>query len=473
MKKAVLLFLFLAALNVVILLVPASWLADAFQGTTALADTPTRIFLPVIASKSAAFFVSPNGSDANPGTWEQPWRTIGKAARTAKAGDLVYIRAGTYNESAHFVTSGTAASPIQIMAYPGEQPVMEGKKTSGGEGSALLWIEGDYIDASGIEVRNSPYYGILVLGSYDTVENMYVHHSSSTGILITRGHGSLVQNNRIWWNSAMNQDGRASYYGAGVSAALAGVSYATIRRNTVWENWGEGISTFRADRTVIEENTVHDNFSANIYISDSTNILCQRNLIYMDPASSLYGSGDQVGIMMGDETYNPPSANITIINNVAVGNHDNFMWWQGNKGGGMLNVLIANNTFVNGTGDPTHGEGGVTICKGDHQNVRFENNLVQQDGDLPVIATIQMPGVSYSHNLWSKKPYTAASSPTDVTGDPRLARAGGNAFAAQWYKLSASSPAINRGQALPEVTVDYFGKARDSRPDMGAAEYVP
>ena len=97
---------------------------------------------------------------------------------------------------------------------------------------------------------------------------------------------------------------------------------------------------------------------------------------------------------MGDEIYNPPSANITVINNISFGNHGNFWWWQGVQGGGMNNVLIANNIFMNGIGDPNRGEGGIIISQGDHQNVRFENNLVQQDGDLPVIATVD-PTWSY------------------------------------------------------------------------------
>ena len=36
------------------------------------------------------YFVATTGNDANPGTQSQPWRTIGKAAQTAKAGDTVY-----------------------------------------------------------------------------------------------------------------------------------------------------------------------------------------------------------------------------------------------------------------------------------------------------------------------------------------------------------------------------------------------
>jgi hypothetical protein len=222
---------------------------------------------------------------------------------------------------------------------------------------------------------------------------------------------------------------------------------------------------------LIEDNIIHDNFSTNIYISDSTNVLCQRNFVYMNPNSYIYGYGSNGGIMMGDETYNPPSANITIINNVAYGNHGNIWWWQGVQGGGMDNVLIANNTFVNGIGDPNRGRGGVIISSGDHQNVRFENNLIWQDGDLPVIATSDQSGIIYSHNLWSKTPYDAASGPGDVIGDPMLVKIG-DLFSPDWYRLTEFSPAIDKALLIPEVVVDYFGIPRDDFPDMGALEFT-
>jgi hypothetical protein len=175
--------------------------------------------------------------------------------------------------------------------------------------------------------------------------------------------------------------------------------------------------------------------------------------------------------MLGDETYDPPSANITIINNISSNNHGNFWWWQGVQGGGMNNVLIANNTFINGIGDSNHGEGGVIISAGAHQNVRFENNIVQQDGDLPVIATLDQPGVTYSNNFWSKTPYPEASGPGDIIGDPLFAHTGEDPYQPEWYKITGVSPAINGALSLSEVIVDFFDMNRVTTPDIGANEF--
>jgi hypothetical protein len=429
-----------------------------------------QLFLPIVI-KSQGYFVAPFGSDTNPGTYQLPWKTIGKAARTIVAGDIVYIREGIYHEAVRIEVSGTDLKPIRIMAYQGENPVIDGGDTIPEYGGSLLNIIGDYIYASGIEVRNSFYIGIGVYGNYDMVDDMYVHHNLGPGIFISHGRYSIVQNSYVWKNGLSSEYGREDGQ-TGLSAARDGVSYATIRHNIVWETWGEGISTFEADHTVIEDNIVHDSYTVNIYISDATNVLCQRNFVYTDPTSYVYPYGPHVGIALGDELYTPPSANITVINNIAFGNHRNFFWWQGHQGGGMNNVLIANNTFVNGIGDPSDGNANVIIDRGDHVNVRFMNNLVQQDDELPVIDTINQPGVVYSNNLWSKAPDPDALGPGDVISDPLLVK-NGTPYFPDWFYLQEFSPAIGRATSLPEVRLDYLGNLRDSYPDMGAIEYFP
>jgi hypothetical protein len=40
-----------------------------------------------------------------------------------------------------------------------------------------------------------------------------------------------------------------------------------------------------------------------------------------------------------------------------------------------------------------------------------------------------------------------------------------------WFKLADSSPAINKGQVIPEKEVDFYGVDRNALPDVGALEY--
>ena len=268
-------------------------------------------------------------------------RTLGRRAsrgeRSAKlpgtlgAGDTVYVRGGVYAEQVILSKSGTQDNPIRFLAYPGETPVIEGSGLSiAYRDLPCCELAGNWIVVSGFEVRNSKYIGIELSGQHNVVDNVFSHHSKETGILV-RGDYSTVQNSRIWRSALNNEYGAKSGGGwaSGLSAARDNVDgktdYAVLRNNISWENWGEGVSSFEANGTLIEGNIAYDNYSTNIYISDTTNALCQGNMVYMTPGSYLNGYGAHVGIMMGDEVYEPPSANNTVINNIAYGNKAEFL----------------------------------------------------------------------------------------------------------------------------------------------------
>ena len=75
--------------------------------------------------------MSPTGSDSGSGTITSPWKTLTHGAAALKAGDILYVRGGTYdwgdnNGSSLSIANGTATAPITIKAYPGETPVFDG-----------------------------------------------------------------------------------------------------------------------------------------------------------------------------------------------------------------------------------------------------------------------------------------------------------------------------------------------------------
>ena len=89
-----------------------------------------------------AWYVSPQGSDSNPGTVNQPFQTpeaARDAVRAYKAkhglpagGITVFFRAGVYEFAESFSLnegdSGTVNSRISYEAYPGEQAIFSGGK---------------------------------------------------------------------------------------------------------------------------------------------------------------------------------------------------------------------------------------------------------------------------------------------------------------------------------------------------------
>src|SRR6185437_8250769 len=75
---------------------------------------------------STSWFVSPGGSDQNPGTLGAPFHSIQAAANVAQAGDSVEIETGTYHETVTPANSGAAGAPIVFEAYNNESVTVTG-----------------------------------------------------------------------------------------------------------------------------------------------------------------------------------------------------------------------------------------------------------------------------------------------------------------------------------------------------------
>ena len=65
-------------------------------------------------------FVSPSGSNTNPGTARAPFATIAFAASKARPGDTVKIGPGVYREQIKFTRSGKKEAPITFAGSRGK-----------------------------------------------------------------------------------------------------------------------------------------------------------------------------------------------------------------------------------------------------------------------------------------------------------------------------------------------------------------
>src|SRR5947209_18601327 len=80
----------------------------------------------------STWYVSPMGSDANPGSRVKPFQTIQHAADLAQPGDTVFLRRGTYREAVVSPTSGTAGAPIIFWPYKRETVTLDCPDPVGG-----------------------------------------------------------------------------------------------------------------------------------------------------------------------------------------------------------------------------------------------------------------------------------------------------------------------------------------------------
>ncbi|MFP4053798.1 MAG: right-handed parallel beta-helix repeat-containing protein [Phycisphaerae bacterium] len=82
--------------------------------------------LSAVGCAPQGLYVSPGGSDENPGTWARPLRTIGRAAELIEPGQTCYIRGGTYRETVRPARSGEPSAPIVFEAFRNERVIISG-----------------------------------------------------------------------------------------------------------------------------------------------------------------------------------------------------------------------------------------------------------------------------------------------------------------------------------------------------------
>lgn len=443
---------------------------------------PVRADAPPPPAAGRVLFVAVDGNDAYDGlaparakgSRRGPFRTLERAARAVRAGDTVQVRGGTYVGYAGswgYERDGTETAPITIMAYPGESVVIDGdgRRLPDGPHTPLMQVYGDWFRVRDLEFRNGSYAGLNIAGSHCLVENVTSHHNLGSGIFASGRH-NVIDRCRAFANSLKNERGVMPIgWGFGISLC-AGARSSVVRRSAAWHNWGEGLSIASGYDCIIEDCVSYDNFTTNIYISQSVRGICRRNLSYYTPGNPLQAYvSSQNCIFLGDEGRPPASGGNTVVNNLCLGG-DRGLLGSGEVLGG---VLIAHNTFVNAFSRLERSESAcVYFTAGRSAGGRFVNNIVLQDGRVPV-SHLEAGGVRFDHNAWSRKPVRGCRGEGDVVRDAKLARSGlsgPGALTAAWFDLLPDSPAIDAAAALEAVTDDHRGRPRAGKPDLGGIE---
>ena len=451
------------------------------------------------------FFVAPNGSNANgDGTFDNPWRTIGKGVANLNGWDTLYIREGTYVEQVVINRSGTAAAPITIAAYPGEEVIIDGRAgvdspnsglpsngdlygTDSRDGTGyryipLVSIEANYIIFEGIHIKRSMGRGLRVWRSGRqtkgvTIRNCKISHSRASGLLLEKDCNEVTIE-----GCDISRSGNYAPY-ARPSAELdwsGGLAVKesrniTIKRSLVHENWGEGFiadtQTNGTKNVTVEGCVFYDNMRPSIYLHAVQSVRLEGNLIYHSNNQEFPTSAG-IGVSAAEQQYdvNVPVEDVTIVNNIVVGCAHNIGFYLSLPDRYIQRLSLFFNTFVDGQD--------MAILEGNakYRDCEFRNNLIYQSNGTPIISG----GSGFdnwfsSHNAWSETPPSNVRSDDDMIGDPQLEspeapRPRGQVDPA-WFKIKSGSPVI--GQASTDIPVgqDYFGFTRDAQPDMGAHEF--
>jgi parallel beta-helix repeat protein len=421
----------------------------------------------VAAGLPREFHVSVSGADTNPGTLQQPFRTIGAVFTSVPdlgSGDRIIVLPGLYEEAVVVKAGGSATANLTLVSQ-----VPQGAKIKAPPSSySAIAIEKSYVTVDGFDVQSGGTgHGIeatFIDGNnkndgphHIEVVNNVCHDCPGSGISLSYGDYYRIENNICYGNCATNE-----YQGSGISVyearAVEGSDRLRIfvRRNTCYSNMA----------LVLPGDVPHSDGNG-IIIDDLKNTqqpnraepyqyqtLVEGNVCYFNG-----GKGIHVYI----------SENVTVRNNTCCGNNrdpKNAATWRGELSNvDSSNTLWYNNIAVADTKVNAHNAAILDASSNGkpNTNVLWKNNLTF-NGKEKAASITQSPR---NASLTSAAPYR------NMLGvDPRFRRWGQGEETPDFH-LQKGSPAAKAGLSdphLPGLDRDGNPRSAGAEPDLGAYE---
>jgi parallel beta-helix repeat protein len=413
-------------------------IAPSGRGSQTGHQNPSRVAPPCHVDELesrvllTAYVVSTTGSDAAAGTASAPWRTLQKAADSARAGDVVTVRAGTYSQGMNFFgkSGGTASAPITFTAEPGVTVTGIGLGTNASMAAINVESTGGWYVIQGFTVKGNSTMqraGIRAALSPNTVIRNNNVSGAFDGIFASRSDGVVVENNVC----ANATDEHGIYVNGSRNYVIRGNDCYGNTWDGIHVNVSDGVNTIN-DGGLIEGNRVHGNALAGIDIDGATNLLVRNNVSY---ANWKHG----ITVYNANQNPVPPSANVTIVNNTLADNDMYGLQVQSGNAGGMT---VFNNAITG------NGSGSINMI-----------------GSLP--STFKS-----DYNVLSDKRTTGQDSHSLVASSSALfVNAGGGNYNLKSgvVAVDAGTPTLN-GRPAPSIDFDKAARPQGNGYDVGADE---
>jgi len=414
-----------------------------------------------VTQSTNSYYVSPTGSDQNPGTFTKPWKTIQKAANTLAPGETVYIRGGTYYEQVRLEYRDNKNGPYStFINYPGETVILDGTgiEIKYGEGLFHIKMTG-YIRVSGLIIQHSNGAGIYAgYSNHLLIDHNLTYDTVTSGIGIWNGTNVVVDNNEV--TLACNPHPGYSAAEENITVA-ANSSNVEVKNNLVHKaanipngySGGEGINVKDGSHDIrVHHNIVHLDersdglppnrlaFGLDAWQHETYNVSFDSNIAYNN------GHGFVIESERGGT-----ARDISVINNIAYNNGTGFTIpnWVQNEISLKKNIQFVNNTSYKNTT-------GFDINSVKIETIIIQNNISWQDGTfLKIGEGVPKSQILSDHNLLSR--------------DPLFLNADGFNF-----HLQNGSPAIDTGTASYAPSLDFDGKMRPQGDgfDIGVFEFT-
>ncbi len=484
-------------------------LGKAMLGEGRLSTSPAPLSIELdttrlSSTRNSTFFISPQGSDQNNGSYTQPWATIQFGVDKVESGDHLIVQGGTYTETVLIegaADSGTLENPITILAQDGT--VIDGTGLVPTSRQGLITINGashlvidgfelrNFKTADGIRINDMP-VGILLVGSLTnvTVQNTVIHgienrstceqtdddcYPGANGIGV---YGTTVDGitNIVFRNNEVHSNILASSEAFTINGNVSGIqlydNYVHDNNNIGFDFIGyEGECALCSEENDRARNAYVKNNRA---INNSTRVVVNGfnyNPYYGSDGDSAVGfyvdgghhivfdgnaaSENDLGIEIASEHAGKSSQDILMINNmiylnrqlgISIGGYAEDP--DGPGGGDAKNIALYNNSFYQNRGFGTE-----IVFAYRAKQVELANNIIVGSGTLgenfESLAGDQS-AVIWRNNLWWASRGDDADSIPEVQpmiGDPQYVDP-----VRGHLSVTCRSPALDAGQQLPDVS---------------------
>jgi hypothetical protein len=447
------------------------------------------------AAAGSTYYVSPNGSDGNPGTQSQPWATPGYGSRRLKSGDTLIIMSGRYVMSEYDrdelwpQRSGTADSWITIKGEGATKPVLAGRNDLF---TALNLTGRSYIRIENLEfcsddtVSGQQRYfqnGVVIEepASNIILKDLYIHHLDDMGMNIVDVNHLQVINCRIEYCAISAMGGPRGEHGGwrnvlikGCSLSYSGHYYRggdgsnrpydrpdgfeiptsngplEVVDTIAQHNWGDGFDSQVAD-TYIHNCIVANNYCDGIKIWRG-NSKVENTLIY----GCGDGDNDSTWVPLVIETDGTPNQNFELVN---VTIHDNptrraySMTVQYDSPNSPTRLVMRNCIIADSYGAAFFAPG---------VNLTLDNNIFYRPNDDIQVEFGEREIMANQLNQFG---------PGNISADPLFVKP---AWGSEGdYHLSPGSPAIDTGSSvgIPAYDLAYGSRPQGQGYDRGCYEY--
>ncbi|WP_158606851.1 right-handed parallel beta-helix repeat-containing protein [Paenibacillus ginsengarvi] len=408
----------------------------------------------------ATYYVSPTGSDMNPGTEDKPWRTMARAAQLAQRGNTVIFEDGVYIETspAIFMQGGRENERIVFKARNKHKAV----------------IRFHDLPSKKVALIGTPY---ITIQDFEMTQNQRGTDTSDIFIQVREGshhvqiignkiHNAFEEGVKGYLVSDYLVEGNIIYDMDHEGIDFVNVSSSTIRNNEIYEVGRVGLLAKGGSSDI----QVYNNYLHNRFVNMST------GAIYLGGATDHISTRDSS--VNGFEAWNMVAYNNIVVAESLNGipTINNGIAFAGSKDSAVYNNIVMgtrNGIYLYNPRNTAPNVG--WDWDPDNINPVFMNNIIMNTTDNAVISagTKQPINLVHDYNLYyNNAKLPAQSEPNGVYDNPYLA----NPVERNWH-LKEGSPAIGTGHTITgftlldgrtiDISADYDGVLRGNVWDMG------